>query len=171
MQNFPWGGCPHTPLLLRVSRTRTLVIILIALPESWWLWPCYYPINGRPTLHELPTALLIHTSCIIVSYITSIKQVMLQDYWEEQFLSQKKDVGMGLLPSLHLVSVVFGMAIPTSLYISLKMFCLHPFFCTRVPLKSIVLATEASFRVQQNKSMVITAIAKVGREGLEHHHF
>ena len=26
-----------------------------------------------------------------------IMQVMLRDYWEEQFLSQKKDVGMGLL--------------------------------------------------------------------------
>ena len=26
-----------------------------------------------------------------------ILQVMLQDYWEEQFLSQKKDVGMGLV--------------------------------------------------------------------------
>ena len=31
-------------------------------------------------------------------FITEIiLRVMLRDYWEEQFLSQKKDVGMGLV--------------------------------------------------------------------------
>ncbi len=37
----------------------------------------------------------IPTSIFFISEI--ILRVMLQDYWEEQFLSQKKDVGMGLV--------------------------------------------------------------------------
>ena len=64
MQNFLGGGYPHTPLLLRASRARTLVIVSTASPESWWLRPCYYPIDGRPTLRELPTALL----CMLFLY-------------------------------------------------------------------------------------------------------
>ena len=54
------GGCSQTPLHLRALRARTLGIVSTEPLVSWWLWPCYYPIDGRPTLRELPTALHVH---------------------------------------------------------------------------------------------------------------
>ena len=54
------------------------------------------------------------------------------------------------LPSLHLVSVVFGTAIPTSLYILYT--CLYPILRSSIAFASF-------FQNPANKSVIITAIA------------
>ena len=70
------------------------------------------------------------TPSLHLFYIHDILWQAIQDmYYWEQHCTVKKDVGMGLLvcfactlPFLHLVSVVFGTAIPTFLYIFGKCF-------------------------------------------------